>query len=152
MTIEVRRADLDEILPLRKAVLRPSEPVVASDYDHFEQTQHIGAFDEGIAVGCATVFPSPYDSGDPAFAGDHGAWQLRGMAVLPDRQGTGVGRQVLDAAIAVVQAAGATSLWANARITALPFYSAMGFAVVSEEFRYGPAELPHKRILLRFHP
>jgi GNAT superfamily N-acetyltransferase len=145
MTVEVRRADVDEILPLRKAVLRPSEPVVASDYDHFAQTQHLGAFDDGIAVGCATVFPSPYEA-------DQGAWQLRGMAVAPDRRGTGVGRLVLAAAIDLVRAAGATSLWANARVAALPFYSAMGFEVVSEEFRYGPAELPHNRILLPFRP
>jgi GNAT superfamily N-acetyltransferase len=143
VTIEVRRADVDEILPLRKSVLRPSEPVVASDYDLFEHTQHVGAFDDGIAIGCATVFPSPYQE-------DEAAWQLRGMAVAPDRQGTGVGRAVLAAAIDLARSEGATALWANARSAALPFYTAMGFEVVSEEFRYGPAELPHKRIRLTF--
>lgn len=147
MTIEVRRADVEEILPLRKAVLRPMEPVVASAYDSYREVQHVGAFEDGIVLGCATVFPSPYD-GDGTHARDDAAWQLRGMAVDPQRQGIGIGGQVLAAAIDLVRAAGASALWANARSTALPFYASMGFEIVSEEFIYGPSELPHKRILL----
>jgi len=175
MTIEVRPAEVEEILPLRKAVLRPMEPVVASEYDGYPQVFHVGAFDSGQVIGCATVFPSPYPAAanteaDPgavsqdahavsrdahavsrdagAVSPDAYAWQLRGMAVDPQRQGTGIGGQVLAAAIDLVRAAGASALWANARCTALPFYTSMGFQAVSEEFVYGPSELPHKRILL----
>ncbi len=141
MTIEIRPADVEEILPLRKAVLRPMEPVVAAEYDGYPQVQHVGAFENGEVIGCATVFPSAYD-------GDAATWQLRGMAVEPQRQGTGIGGQVLAAAIDLARAAGASAVWANARTTALPFYASMGFEIVSEEFGYGPAELAHKRILL----
>ena len=145
MTIEIRPAEVEEILPLRKAVLRPAEPIVASEYDGFPQVLHVGAFEAGLVIGCATVFPSPYE-------GRAGAWQLRGMAVDPQRQGSGIGGQVLAAAIDLVRAAGASALWANARSTALPFYASMGFQTVSEEFVYGPSELPHKRILLTVGP
>jgi GNAT superfamily N-acetyltransferase len=117
-------------------VLRPSAPLVPSAYDADPATVHIGAFVDGVAVGCASVFPAAYDD-EPA------AWRLRGMAVSPDYQGKGVGRQVLEAAIAVAAAAGAPLIWANARTSALGFYQLLGWRPVGEEFTYGPAGLPH---------
>jgi GNAT superfamily N-acetyltransferase len=144
-TIDVREAQVEEILPLRKAVLRPMEPIEPSAYDACPDVHHFAAFTDGVVVGCATVFPSGYD--DIA-----DAWQLRGMAVEPGRQGAGIGRLVLRPAIEHVRAAGARVLWANARTTALPFYQAMGFEIVGDEFSYGPSELPHYRILLRLEP
>ena len=152
MTLEIREATVEEILPLRKAVLRPMEPVAPSPYDGAANVHHFAAFDDGVAVGCATVFPSEYDGLPVGSAAIESAWQLRGMAVEPGRQGSGVGRLVLEPAIDLVRAAGAPALWANARTTALPFYQAMGFEIVSEEFSYGPSELPHRRILLRLQP
>lgn len=145
MTIEVREAAVEEILPLRKAVLRPMEPIEPSPYDGYPDVHHFAAFDDGFVVGCATVFPSAYDDLDST-------WQLRGMAVEPGRQGSGIGRLVLSPAIELVRAAGAPALWANARTTALPFYEAMGFAVIGDEFIHGPSELPHYRILLTLTP
>lgn len=140
--VEVREAAVEEILPLRKAVLRPMEPVVVSDYDGYPGVRHIGAFDGGVVVGCATVFPAPYDEDEAD------AWQLRGMAVDPGRQGLGIGRRVLGPAIELVRATGSPLLWAKARVTALPFYQAMGFEVVDGTFSLGPAQLPHNLIRL----
>ncbi|HWB67092.1 MAG TPA: GNAT family N-acetyltransferase [Mycobacteriales bacterium] len=144
----VREATIEEILALRKAVLRPEEPVEPSDYDATPQIRHVGAFAGAECIGCATVFPSPY--ADPA--GEHcpEAWQLRGMAVAPERRGTGVGRRVLDEAVAVMRAARAPLCWANARAAALPFYMKAGWRRVGEEFRYGPARLPHYVIVRTF--
>lgn len=137
----VRIADADEVRPLRMSVLRPGYPVVASDYDKNPDARHVAAFADGVVVGCASVFPSAYDD-------VRGAWQLRGMAVLPQLQGSGIGAQVLLGAIDVVRDAGATLLWANARVTALGFYERLGFEAVGEEYLHGPLELPHKIIVL----
>lgn len=152
MTIEVRPAEVSEILPLRKAVLRPMEPVAPSEYDAYDGAAHVGAFDGELVVGCATVIPSPYPGDDGGAGAIESAWQLRGMAVSPDRQGSGIGALVLGEALILVAATGAPALWANARSTALGFYAAMGFEIVSDEFSYGPAELPHKRILRHLRP
>jgi GNAT superfamily N-acetyltransferase len=140
--IVARAAAGDEVLPLRMAVLRPDQPVVAPDYDQRPDTRHVGAYDGAVLVGCATVFPSPYD-GEPA------AWQLRGMAVAPERQGEGVGAVVLRAIIDIAREAGAPLLWANARVTALGFYERLGFDVIGDVYTYGPANLPHKKIVMR---
>jgi GNAT superfamily N-acetyltransferase len=136
MSVEIRRASDDEVRELRLGVLRPTAPRVPSAYDRDPATVHIGAFIDGVAVGCASVFPDAYD-GEPT------AWRLRGMAVSPDHQGEGIGRRVLDAAVAAAEAAGAPLLWANGRTTALGFYESLGWRRVGEEFRYGPADLPH---------
>lgn len=139
----VREASGAEVLPLRMGVLRPDQPLVAPEWDNAPGVQHFAAYDGEVLVGCATVFPSPYD-------GVADAWQLRGMAVAADRQGQGIGAIVLAAAIEVVRAAGAPLLWANARVTALRFYERMGFSALGEVFDYGPATLPHKKIELWF--
>jgi N-acetylglutamate synthase-like GNAT family acetyltransferase len=137
----VRLATVEEILVVRKSVLRPREPMEPSAYDASVGVRHIGAFSVGGAVGCATIYPSPRDD-EPA------AWQLRGMAVADGCRGHGIGGRVLQAAIDVARDAGAPQLWANARVPALDFYASNGFEIVSEEFAYGPAEIPHRVIVL----
>jgi GNAT superfamily N-acetyltransferase len=140
VSIEVRRAAADEIRELRLRVLRPDAARVPAGYDLDAATVHIGAFDDGVAVGCGTVFPEPYED-EPL------AWRLRGMAVEPTLQGRGVGRLVLEAATKVAIDAGAPLLWANGRVSALEFYRRLGWEAVGEEFDYGPATLAHRVIV-----
>lgn len=139
--IVIREGELAEVVPLRRLVLRPGQEVRPSDYDRSPGIRHVVAVDGRTVVGCASVYPSPYE-GEPA------AWQLRGMAVAPELQSSGIGARVLLGAIDIVRAAGAPLLWANARVTALGFYERLGFEVVGEEYLYGPLELPHKLIRL----
>lgn len=139
--IVVRVARAEEILGLRMAVLRPGWELSPADYDQFSHTRHVAAFGGAQVLGCASVFPSPYkDVAD--------AWQLRGMAVSSQLQGTGIGARVLLGAIDIVREAGASLLWAHARVSALGFYRRLGFEVVGEEYLHGPLDLPHKIIRL----
>jgi GNAT superfamily N-acetyltransferase len=143
MSIEVRRATADEVRTLRRDVLRPGGSLAPTAYDLDPATVNIGAFDGDRVLGCATVFPEPYE-GEPL------AWRLRGMAVDPACQGRGVGRLVLDAATEAVEQVGVPLIWANARMTAMPFYQRLGWVAVGEVFSYGPADIPHRVILRRF--
>jgi GNAT superfamily N-acetyltransferase len=147
VTIEVRRARADEIFPLRHAVLRPGRPVSASVYAEDEGAVHISAWDDDLLVGCATVFPDPWKGTDLQQA-EPAAWRLRGMAVDPSRHRRGVGRLVLAGVVAVADEAHAPLLWANARVTALPFYEANGWFVAGDEFITADTGLPHKPIVL----
>lgn len=141
MTVVVRRARIDEVFALRHAVLRPGRPEAASVYAQVKNAVHIGAWDDKMLVACATVFPDPWPD-EPT------AWRLRGMAVDPARQGTGIGRQVLEGAVAIAVAAGAPLMWANARSTALGFYESQGWRVAGPEFITADTGLPHKPIVL----
>ena len=144
MTLVVRRAEVAEILPLRRAVLRPGYPDAASDYREDAHAVHIGAWDDGALVGCATVFADPWP-GPPA---EPAAWRLRGMAVEPSRQGTGVGARVLTEAVAAARAAGAPMMWANGRSSALGFYERHGWRVAGAEFNASDTGLPHYPIVV----
>jgi GNAT superfamily N-acetyltransferase len=151
MTLVVRRAAVEEIFPLRHAVLRPGRPVSYSVYSDDEGAVHIGAWDDDELVGCATVFPQAWPGSDIAPEPSPGAWRLRGMAVDPSRQGTGVGAAVLGSAVGAAEEAGAPLLWANARSTAIGFYERHGWRVVGEEFIAADSGLPHKPMLVEVH-
>jgi len=148
MTLVVRRATVDEIMPLRHAVLRPGYPLEASHYAEDDVAVHISAWEDATLVGCATVFADPW-LGPPEVAD---AWRLRGMAVDPDLQRSGVGTQVLSEAVAAARDAGAPVIWANARTTALGFYLRHGWRVAGEEFLASDTGLPHHPILLELSP
>jgi GNAT superfamily N-acetyltransferase len=148
VSLVVRRARVDEIFPLRHAVLRPGRPVTYSVYSEDEAAVHLGAWDDDELVGCATVFPDPWPGPPPEPA----AWRLRGMAVDPSRQGQGLGGRVLAAAVDAASAAGAPLLWANGRSSALRFYERHGWKVAGEEFVTGDTGLPHFPITLAIDP
>jgi GNAT superfamily N-acetyltransferase len=143
-SVVVRRAAVDEIMPLRHAVLRPGYPPEASRYDPDDRAVHIGGWDGALLVACATVFADPWQ-GPPS---EPDAWRLRGMAVEPARQGSGVGAAVLAAAVTAAREAGAPLMWANARTSALGFYERFGWRVAGEEFSAADTGLPHHPILL----
>lgn len=117
---------------LRQLVLRAGRPLAAScwDGDDLESTHHFGLFDGAVLVGISSLYERPHDVAPPP-----GAWQLRGMAVLPERQGSGLGglmlRYVLD--FCRDRLAGRT-VWCNARTRAVPFYTRRGFLAVGDEF------------------
>jgi GNAT superfamily N-acetyltransferase len=141
MGVTVRQVPVTVSRPLRNRVLRPHRLDDVPAYDADPGAIHLAAFLDDAVVGCATIFPSP-STDDPS------AWQLRGMAVDPARQGEGIGRAVVAAAIAVARGAGARQLWANARVSALAFYEATGWQPRGEVFVHGDSGLPHKVITL----
>ena len=105
----------DEIAALRALrgqVLRANQPPEAAFYpdDFDDSTYHIGAIENetGRVVGIATLLPSK-------------GIQLRGMAVAPDWQKTGLGRLVLAHAYRVAREKN-EPLWCNARVSAMGFY------------------------------
>ncbi|HEX9258833.1 MAG TPA: GNAT family N-acetyltransferase [Acidimicrobiales bacterium] len=143
--LEVRRITASDCHDLRRRVLRSGTPSadVRFGRDDEPTTAHFGAFADGALTGIASCSPSP----TPLHPGEP-AWQLRGMAVEPERQGTGAGRALVAAVIDHASGEGATVLWANARDSALGFYARMGFAVEGAGFVTADTGLPHHVVLL----
>jgi len=145
MTVMVRQVDAAIIRSLRNRVLRPDQPDKTWPYDTDPHAVHLAAYLDERLVGCATIFPSPYEELPIA-------WQLRGMAVDPDVQGHGIGRQLLEAAVGIAAAAGAPLMWAYGRISALGFYQRLGWEAVGDEFVHADSGLPHRIIRLPISP
>lgn len=60
--------------------------------------------------------------------------QFRKMAVLPEAQGKGFGKQLLLYVIAFCKQQGIEYLWCNARTNATEFYKKIGFATIGEAY------------------
>jgi ADP-ribose pyrophosphatase len=129
---------VEAILDLRWRVLRPGRPRESAFFaeDRHPDTRHWCAKAGETVVGCATLIRATCTSD----ARVH--WQLRGMAVAPELQGQGVGRQLLRA----LRAELAAPLWCNARLSAAPFYARDGWRPISAVFDI-PGIGPHRRMV-----
>ena len=137
--IEVRETIADATLALRTRVLRPGHAPDARLFGvaDSEETRHFAAFDGEEVVGACYIVAraAPFES-------DASAWQLRGMAVDPTRQGQGIGALLVRFVEAEAVGANTQILWFNARTTAVGFYEKLGFEVSGEEFDI-PTVGPH---------
>lgn len=128
---------------LRREVLRRGRPDQDVDFpeDHIEDAFHLGAKAGDTLLGVASFAPSPSEHrpGKVAF-------QLRGMAVLDEHQGLGIGRRLLDEAVRRLRERSAQVLWANGRDSALGFYERWGMTVVGDGF-VTPAGIPHHVVI-----
>ena len=57
---------------------------------------------------------------------------MRGMAAEECERGQGCGRALVDRCAEYVRTQGGTSIWCNARASAIGFYARMGFEAVLE--------------------
>ncbi|MEO6463060.1 MAG: GNAT family N-acetyltransferase [Candidatus Eisenbacteria bacterium] len=133
--------------PLRQRILRPGQAAHELVYpgDDEADSLHVGAFVGEDLLGVASLYrQSP--EGQPARPTD---WRLRGMAVVPEARRHGVGAALLAACEGHARAHGGDRVWFNARADALPFYVALGYAVIGEEYELpgiGPHRFAERRI------
>lgn len=136
----LRRAQLEEILPLRQAVIIAGTNRTSPEFpgDRDPATHHFGAFYDSRNVACATFLLNSWQ--------EQPAWQLRGMATAADLQGRGIGAALLDFAEKyMLSNAGARLLWCNARVRSVPFYVKHGWIAASDVFEI-PGVGPHRKL------
>jgi GNAT superfamily N-acetyltransferase len=126
---------------LRQQVLRAGRPPETAFFagDRDRETGHFAAYVDDVVVGVVSVMADPEAEGP-------GAWHLRGMAVDPDRRGTGVGAALIERLRDFVQRSGGGLIWCNARVSAVGFYERQGFVSIGEIW-----EEPHTGPHIRMH-
>lgn len=131
MSETIKRVSVNDILPLRKSVLRDGTPSSNPRYpeDDNDDSVHLAAFIDGVVIATSTWLPRPWPH-----EANHPATQLRGMAVAKSHQGSGIGGRLLRAGIDRAVESGSRIVWARARDTALYFYERHGFQVVGDQF------------------
>jgi GNAT superfamily N-acetyltransferase len=140
----IRLISAAETIPVRWSILRPGFPRESAIFpgDDLETTRHFGAFDDAQRlVGVASIYLAPMPE-QPHLAP---AWQLRGMATVPDVRGAGHGRALVDACVASAREAAATIIWCNARVAAAAFYEKCRWEILGREFDV-PTVGPHFRM------
>jgi GNAT superfamily N-acetyltransferase len=136
----VRRGTAEEVVDVRHRVLRDGQPRGSAVFegDEAATTRHWVADHDGRVVGVVTVLSAPM----PGEAGaDAPGLQLRGMAVLPEHRGQGLGEALLDATHRDVGA----PMWCNARVGVVAFYERRGWRAVGGPFDV-PGIGPHQRM------
>jgi GNAT superfamily N-acetyltransferase len=143
MSPVIREISAAETYPLRLPILRAGLPPESAVFpnDDAPATVHFGAFRGAELVGIASLYPAPL----PEMPQRLPAWQLRGMATLPEVRGAGYGRALVEACLAHARASGAAILWCNARSPAVKFYEKHGLQTLGEEFEI-PTAGPHFRM------
>ena len=136
--IEVRTAnwadEAPEVRAIRNQVFVREQRVPAEhEWDgRDDEALHLLAFDHrGDAVGTARLLPDG---------------QIGRMAVRGERRGFGVGRALLDAAVAAARKRGDYEVFLNAQTHAQDFYARAGFMPVGPEFE--EAGIAHQRMEL----
>ncbi|MCB4799635.1 GNAT family N-acetyltransferase [Tamlana sp. PT2-4] len=99
------------------------------DGDTLETTFHFGIFLNNQLLGICSLFKNEHKN-----LSDAHQYQLRGMAVLAEQQGKGLGKLVLNYAESFIKAKGITTIWCNAREVATKFYTNLGYEIFGEPF------------------
>lgn len=138
----IRFISTEQTIPLRSSVLREGLPIKACyfDGDNDSTTFHLGYFHNSVAVCILTCIKD-----------SHGklpknAYRLRGMATHPAHRRKGYAAALLAACVIHLKDhLGIEYLWFNAQKRAFPFYEALGFAFMSDEFDI-PTAGPHREM------
>lgn len=147
--MNIKEISSAETLGLRSEILRPGKDISACKFDGDDalDTRHFGAMDDqNNIVGIVSV----YRNSNPAISTDDISYQIRAMAITSVCRGQGLGNLLLSAAENYAKLCGASLIWANARSSAIGFYTKAGFRVESEEFiidGVGPHYLVAKRFV-----
>jgi L-Ala-D/L-Glu epimerase len=143
----VRLISAADTLPIRWLILRPGFPRETAIFpgDELATTMHFGSFAATDSlVGVASI----YSAAMPEQPEIQKAWQLRGMATLPEVRGSGHGRDLVAACVEAAQNAGGEIIWCNARVVAHAFYAKHGWETMGPEFDI-PTVGPHFRMWRR---
>jgi GNAT superfamily N-acetyltransferase len=143
-SILVKQISAAETLPVRWPILRPGFPPETAIFegDDAATTRHFGGFLDSRLVGVASIYQAPCPDRPHIMR----AWQLRGMATLPEVRGIGIGKALVAACEKAIRDAGDSLLWCNARISAIDFYARHGWVISSDEFDIVTVG-PHRRML-----
>jgi len=108
---------------------------LAEDIDGFDDSAtHLLATDQGTPVGTARILETG------------GIGKIGRLAVLKTHRGTGIGAEIMRAALAELSTrAHITEARLGAQIEAISFYQALGFAPIGDEFI--DAGLPHQEMV-----
>lgn len=140
-----------------------------------DDATHFVAYDGGRPIGVARLRPydgdtnnsetsqKANDSGTGGTAGDSGdatsegittreratepsrAAKVERVAVLADRRGEGIGRELMAAVERAADTSGYGRLVLHAQVPVIPFYERLGYDAVGDTFE--KADIPHRRMI-----
>lgn len=136
---QIRLVEAGDVPEVRHPVLRRGKPPESAIFegDTLKTTFHMGAYFDRKLVGVVTLLLRN-DSEEEAT----GVYQLRGMAIIAEFRGKGVGGELLRQAETEVVRRNGRRIWMNAREAAADFYKRFGYRQIGSLFEI-PGVGPH---------
>jgi GNAT superfamily N-acetyltransferase len=128
---EIREISALDTYLVRNAVLRKGKPIETCIFqgDNLSSTKHFGIFTDRL-VGIISLF----ENSSPIFD-DPCQIQIRGMAILEDYQGLGLGEKLIESCEEyLMKSENDPLIWFNARESAVGFYDKLGYQIVGGIF------------------
>lgn len=127
----IKQISYTETYPIRQVVLRPNRPLETCffDGDSLTTTYHFGAFQNENLAGIISAFKNKHSSFE-----EKNQYQIRGMAVLPEFQKYGLGKQLVLHTEEFLKQQKTELIWFNAREEAVGFYQKLGYKIIGDAF------------------
>ncbi|WP_010182396.1 GNAT family N-acetyltransferase [Aquimarina agarilytica] len=121
----------EETIPVRQPMLRAGLPVSSCIFkgDELSSTLHLGAFHNNQLVGVVTYMQQHHK-----LFKQKNQYQLRGMAVLTNFQGNGIGELLVKKGQDLLKEQSIDLIWCNARKVAVAFYEKNAFFITGDPF------------------
>ena len=122
MSIEIKKVQVEDILPIRHKVLWPDKPFEFVKVEGDEEGVHLGLYANFKLVTIISLFA------------EDKSLRFRKFATLPEYQNRGLGKMMILNVIDYAKENNFERLWCDARTDALNFYERVGFKKLSEPF------------------
>ena len=122
LLMEIDKLNWEETLGIRHKVLWPNEDVSYCKVAGDESALHFGVKYNDVRVCVASIYTNGHST------------RLRKFATLAEYQGKGVGTFMLNYLIGELRVAECNSVWLDARVSAIGFYTRFGFKQEGEGF------------------
>lgn len=121
----------EETHQIRHPVLRAGKSIDSCVFegDNHETTIHLGLYINTKIIGICSFFKN----NNKNIFQEH-QYQLRGMAILKEFQGKGLGSTILSYGEIFLKEKKTKTIWCNAREVALHFYKQNGYQVIGNPF------------------
>ncbi len=138
MTWEIKMIRHDMTYALRQEVLWPKKTIEDVIVEGDESAVHFGVFHHGESIGVVSLFTCGQ------------SMQLRKLAVIQKFQGVGVGTALIQNCISYARKNSASTIWCDARSSAIGFYRKLGFTIDEHEFTKSGEN--YKKAFINFLP
>lgn len=127
----VKKIDARTTHSVRHPVLRTGKPIETCVFlgDDLETTFHFGLYFKTQLIGVTTFMAS-----ENVIFKEHPQYQMRGMAILKEFQGKGLGTVLISKGEEFLRLQKTKLVWCNAREIAVSFYKRNGFTITGEPF------------------
>lgn len=128
---KVKQISLKDTYPVRHKILRKGKPIETCyfDGDNDINTFHLGLFFEFEIIGIVSYMKNT--NNEFSESKQH---QLRGMAILEEYQGKGLGELLVKSGEVLLKQNKCSLIWLNSRIKAVNFYKRQGYSIKGNYF------------------